>query len=762
MAGWLMFVLAGIVGTLLLYVPGTLLLHLFRVPWSISLIASAPVTVGIAQVLFLVYSHAHIPVTLLTFVLPLAIILAVAEAAHVMMSKKMLSSVEASAEPSTQHDVQHSAQRSKDAGKGTAKDTWSSLRTALELPRSRGYLALGGASLALLLFQTIFFVVSRFDGPDSFVQNYDVPWHYSIIKWFMDKGDFSATRSGAVVPTEGGTFYPTGWHALVALTAMLTRASIPLAANAINTIVICVVWPLSLYALIRWVMRKPPVQAVWPLAFLFSGAFAAFPWRFMSFGPLYSNMFSNVMLPVLLLFGLVIFSPESSWPTRFHFLPLFVLAAVGSAMAQPNVIFTTAVVLAIYVVFRIPAYCSLVLAHKPMGVRTATSVAIEVFFLAVVAVMWKFLYGLEFLQRTVTFTWPHFLRIRYALLNMFAVSAAGGAVPWAPQYILMVLVTVGAIWTLWHRRYLWLTAAYTVFAGFWVLSASQDNDLKHLLTGFWYTDHYRLAAATVFSGIFLAAFGLYVLLLGLAKIVMKGKQTSADNTASSPSANNDTVNAGAENTRVENNELVMLINAGTSRSHAAAVCVSLFTALCLLMNMVPSFTLAGDHHQLGFEDVIEHLEEGNKATGKVRSYTQEERQFVKKVKAIVGNSVVLNQPYDGSAFTYALDNVNIFFKAFDANWMGHPSNDMWPIMQRLYDYSTDAQVRAAVKKSGARYVLLMDRHEYRFDKNDGYWHGHTNSYMASMWTGFDKLKPSTPGFTLVLEEGNNRLYRIDE
>lgn len=761
MAGWLMFVLAGIVGTLLLYVPGTLLLHLFRVPWNISLIASAPVTVGIAQVLFLAYSHAHIPVTLLTFVLPLAIILAVAEAAHVVMNKRMLSSFETRTEHSTQHGVRPSAQRSQ-RSKEAGKSAWSTLRTVLELPRSRGYLALAGASLVLLLFQTIFFVVSRFDGPDSFVQNYDVPWHYSIIKWFMDKGDFSATRSGTVVPTEGGTFYPTGWHALVALTAMMTRASIPLAANAMNTIVICVVWPLSLYALIRWVMRKPPLQAVWPLAFLLSGAFAAFPWRFMSFGPLYSNMFSNAMLPVLLLFGLVIFSPESSWSTRFHVLPLFVLAAVGSAMAQPNVIFTTAVILAIYVVFRIPAYCSIALALKPMGVRVATSVAIEVLFLTVVAVVWKFLYGLEFLQRTVTFTWPHFLRIRYAVLNMFAVSAAGGAVPWAPQYILMVLVTVGAIWTLWHHRYLWLTASYAVFAGFWVLSASQDNDLKHLLTGFWYTDHYRLAAATVFSGIFLAAFGLYALLLGLAKIVMKNHQAWDDNTASTRAVNNDAENTRAENNKAENNELVMLISAGTSRSHVAAVCVSLFTALCLFINMIPSFTLAGDHHQLGFEDVIEHLEEGNKATGKVRSYTQEERQFVKKVKAIVGNSVVLNQPYDGSAFMYALDNVNIFFKAFDANWMGHPSNDMWPIMQRLYDYSTDAQVRAAVKKSGARYVLLMDRHEYRFDKNDGYWHGYTNSYMASMWTGFDKLKPSTPGFTLVLEEGNNRLYRIDE
>lgn len=740
MAGWLMFVLAGIVGALLLYVPATVLLHLFRVPWNVSLIASAPVTVGIAQVLFLAYSHAHIPVTLLTFVLPLTIILGIAQVAQVLMRKKVARS------------SQESAGKIAQGSNSVEKNAWNSLRTVLALPRSRGYLIVTGTAVVLLLFQTIFFVVSRFDGPDSFVQNYDVPWHYSIIKWFMEKGDFSATRSGAVVPTEGGTFYPTGWHALVALTAMLTGASIPLAANAINTIVICVVWPISVYALIRWVMRKPPVQQLWPLAFLLSGAFAAFPWRFMSFGPLYSNMFSNVMLPVLLLFGLVIFSPQSSWSTRFHILPLFALTTVGSAIAQPNVIFTTAVILAVYVVFRIPAYCSAALTHQSVAARVAMSVVIEVLFLSVVAVVWKFLYGLEFLQRTVTFTWPHFLRIRYALLNMFAVSAAGGAVAWAPQYILMVLVTVGAIWTLWHRQYLWITASYAVFAGFWVLSASQDNDVKHLLTGFWYTDHYRLAAATVFSGIFLAAFGLSVILLGLAKIVMKGHLSSAHNSASSRSENND----------AENNELVALISGNTRRSHIAAVCVVLFTAVCLLVNIVPSFTLAGDHHQLGFEDVIEHLEEGNKETGKVRSYTQEERKFVKKVKAIVGNSVVLNQPYDGSAFTYALDNVNIFFKSFDANWMGHPSADMWPIMQRLYDYSTDAEVRAAVKKSGARYVLLMDRHEYRFDKNDGYWHGYTNSYMASMWTGFDKLKPSTPGFTLVLEEGNNRLYRIDE
>lgn len=740
MAGWLMSVFAAIVGALLLYVPGTVLLHLFCVPWSVSLIASAPVTVGIAQVLFLVYSRVHIPVTLLTFVLPLVIILGVAQLCEVMIKRKVVTTSENAAQQS------NATQQSRTVD----HDAWGSLRSVLQLPRSRGYLILTGAAVVLLLCETVFFVVSRFDGPDSFVQNYDVPWHYSIIQWFMQNGDFSATRSGAVVPTEGGTFYPTGWHALVALTAMITHASIPLVANAINSMVICVVWPLSLYALIRWVMRKNPVSGVWPLAFLLAGAFAAFPWRFMSFGPLYSNMFSNVMLPVLLLFGLVIFSPRSSWSTRWHALPLFVLTAVGSAMAQPNVIFTTAVILAIYVVFRIPVYVRLAIPEKSLVVRVFSSAAIEVAFFAVVAVVWNFLYGLEFLQRTVTFNWPHFLRIRYALLNMFTVSAAGAAVPWAPQYVLMVLVTIGAVWTLWHREYLWLTAAYAVFAGFWVLSASQDNDLKHLLTGFWYTDQYRLAAATVFSGIFLATFGLYAILLVLAKIVTQG-YSSKENAENS-----------AEVVDESGNELIALITGSDQHAHRAAVVVTVFTAVSLLINLVPSFSLAGDHHQLGFQDVIEHLEEGNKESGKVRSYTQEERRFIKKVKKVVRNAVVLNQPYDGSAFTYALDDVNIFFKSFDANWMGHPSTDMWPIMQRLYDYSTDSKVRQAVKKSGARYVLQMDRHEYRFDARDGYWHGYTNSYMASMWTGFDKLKPSTPGFTVVLEQGNNRLYKIDE
>ena len=58
----------------------------------------------------------------------------------------------------------------------------------------------------------------------------------------------------------------------------------------------------------------------------------------------------------------------------------------------------------------------------------------------------------------------------------------------------------------------------------------------------------------------------------------------------------------------------------------------------------------------------------------LKSYSADERRFVERVKKVVpSGAVVLNQPYDGSAYAYGLDDLNVYYKLGKAiGWQAHP------------------------------------------------------------------------------------------
>ena len=60
----------------------------------------------------------------------------------------------------------------------------------------------------------------------------------------------------------------------------------------------------------------------------------------------------------------------------------------------------------------------------------------------------------------------------------------------------------------------------------------------------------------------------------------------------------------------------------------------------------------------------------------------------------------------------------------------------------------------AVEKAGARYVMLLDEKSYD-DRTVV-----KLRYKEEDWVGIESITQDTPGFTLVLSEGDMRLYRI--
>ena len=139
-----------------------------------------------------------------------------------------------------------------------------------------------------------------------------------------------------------------------------------------------------------------------------------------------------------------------------------------------------------------------------------------------------------------------------------------------------------------------------------------------------------------------------------------------------------------------------------------------------------------------------------------KKLTREEDLFVRRaLQQIPKGSLIVNVPRDGSCNCYAVEDANVFFRR--ANITGMADEETCEIVRlRLRDYVEDKEVHDIIKELGIKYVLLLDCEpsenpttiEIRYKPED--------------WYGIETIDENTPGFTLVLSEGDMRLYAVDE
>ena len=79
------------------------------------------------------------------------------------------------------------------------------------------------------------------------------------------------------------------------------------------------------------------------------------------------------------------------------------------------------------------------------------------------------------------------------------------------------------------------------------------------------------------------------------------------------------------------------------------------------------------------------------------------------------------------------------------------------IRTKLANYETDADVQKAVEDTGAKYVLQLDQ---GVAYEEGVWLPQYSD--PEPWKGIDDIRDDTPGFKVVLSEGDMRLYEIEE
>lgn len=558
------------------------------------------------------------------------------------------------------------------------------------------------------------FFVKNLDGAGSLFQSYDNGAHLSAIRAFVDTGDFSSFSGGedrslvSAFTSSASSFYPSAWYCLVAMCVTAMGSEITVAVNAVNAVCAGLVFPLS--ALFAATKIFNPRKRTLVLGSFFIVAVAPFPWGFLTFGPLYPNLLSMCLFPAAVAYSVCFLRFDSGRSERIASFVFAAVSVIALLFAQPNSIFAELVVL-------IPFFAFECAGRFTDSSNCFTGKSLIAFFasFALMALAWFALYSLpiSIIRSVADFNWPATATKWQAFVDCLLYSFNTGAA----QLLLAALILVGAVKMLSSARTAWLPFAYAFSCLIYISSVSSESFLKHILSGFWYTDPYRLAATAAVISLPLIVAGASWLVDVLVRWLKRGQVTGF---------------AGS----IKPACCVL----------AAVVCVALFG---------PNYVIAGfGSVTTGFGNIATKVNEQN-STSVDNVLTLEESQFAQEALALVPEGdIVLNEPNDGSAFLYGLfDSKNVLYKRFALPGDGEKPESAI-IRAKLDEVATNSDVASAVESFNAKYVLLLDQGGDPDDRIT-FW-----SYYPEQWEGFSRITDSTPGFEIVLAKDDMRLYKI--
>lgn len=568
-----------------------------------------------------------------------------------------------------------------------------------------------------------FFLFRGVQNPDDFIQIYDNTYHLSVAKSMAESGDFSVLSTSAYLetsaelydpnPTRG--FYPAAWHILVALLCQSLSLSVTTAMNYVNAIFIGFVFPvgsLSLVAEISGFNRRV----------LFSAAFApllfvAFPWTFLYWGPLYPNLSAFSLVPALLAFFISQTQHASGLKrNRVPRLMLFVLGMLALVFLQPNSVFTLGVWAVPYCVWRL-ATTRFISVERISGLKPSSVRLLAVSgFGSFVVIAWIFFYSSSFMRGVVSYSdWTSFGGITDAVWHIASLTLMGSA----PQYLLAAVVLLGVLYTFVNRRYLWLTVSLLIFSLMFTADVISDGTVRHVLTGFWYTDPYRIAAMVTMSCVPLAALGLS-LLPRLVNVICVGKSSDE------------------------------------RPNFFSNIAVAFLTAVVACTSILWPYSNGSEvDESLAFGKALSAIRWMYSLDDTNNNLTRQEAEFVSEVSELVPeDAVILNQPYDGSVFAYASDDLNLYYRKFGEAAADGETSESELLRTAIDECSENNEVQEAIDKTGVEYLLILDQGNKMGEGRS------MPGYDEDDWVGIDSVRDDTPGFEVVLSEGDMRLYRI--
>lgn len=512
--------------------------------------------------------------------------------------------------------------------------------------------AAGGVLVGALLGVAALVLALR--TPAALSQSFDAVFHYSALAAIRDSGDASSLTLGALdVPGAPARFYPAAWHDVTALVLATVGGAIPAGANAVAGVIAVLVWPLACVFLARQVFGpRPGTLAV---TGLYSVGFAAFPWGLLKWGVLWPNLLGMSLVPVAL--GLVLAVTGRAVDDavgRPRALVLLAVTLVGMALAHPNTVVCLVVMASVLILVTTAQRAREHVADGRVGRAGWTVAAAVVVPLALLAAL-----RTTSLMREVAAVWWAPTTTAAGAVGEVLLHATHGR---RAEWLLAAVVLVGVVRSLRDPALRWLTAAHAVSAALFVMAASIQSPWTMVLTGFWYSDSWRIAAMLPITGVPLAVLGTVAIAEWLrARIDLRVA-----------------VPVGATTL------LIALILAGATKGlHLGR------TALAV-------------HSSFAAEDAP--------ATNMV---SPDEAEFFARIRdRIEPDAVVANNPWDGSALLWPLQGRRVLFGQLDGR---KQTAEQDYLAQNLVFAATDPRACRLAAKMGVRYLLVGEVHFWPTD-----------------------------------------------
>lgn len=556
--------------------------------------------------------------------------------------------------------------------------------------------------------------------PDSVAALFDNMHHTATIQSFIESGkwkfldaDSGYSSFGSVAPFgDSGEFYPTAWHLLCAMTSEVCSISPMAAANVVNGLFIGAVFPCAMYSLINVLFKND--RRILICGSFVSLGFAIFPWQFLIWGPLYPNLASMAIFPAVATFFLRVFRCEGEVASRIKNGLVFIVGLGALVVSQTNAVFCLAALFIPYVIY----VCSQTPKRAFNKNKPCLTIIAGVLACVLIACIWMFFYNLDALQELVQYQWPATRSLVKALLG---VAVSGFSMVTPPQILLSLFIFIGIVYMLRYKKNRWLIFSYLFAALIYVVCASSEGELKHILGGFWYTDTFRIAAMTVVFAIPMASAGLLYAIQLMWRLVERFKLSD-------------------------------------KKLRVCQTAVAFFViAVSVYMIYGPSAPINKAMGQQSAFNCITGALRDLYGSGEGTPLDDKERAFLDEVKEIVGDSVVVNVADDGSGMAYATDGINVYYRS--PIGYGDPSEieQSVTIRNALNEVTTNPKVKQALDDIGAKYLLFLDHGQTDLSANNHY----ITVHIPDAWVGVEAVGEDTDGFELLLHEDDMYLYKID-
>lgn len=496
-------------------------------------------------------------------------------------------------------------------------------------------------------------------GPEAFSQTLDNSFHMNAIRWIQEHGDASSLTLGAVAAAnQEPTFYPAGWHDFVYLIYSTTGTSIATATIVMILLAAGIIWPCSLVAMCLSIPHLRPLQAL-AIPALTCGFFA-FPGLLLFWGVLFPNLLGYALLPafVALLLHMIQLMARREYSFVLS-LSLTILVGLGGlALVHPNAVVSAAV-------FAVPMLLGgVVQVLRTRGASTRerlVGTGVLVALIAGCVTIWLSLRPSEEASDLWTAIMSEGEAVyQFLFLGLENANPLGGN--FAPAYLLGFLALWGVGYLLYKRRNLWLIGSWMLVGYMWIIAASVPRgDFRLLMVAPWYTDHFRLAALVVFPAVLLAGIGLGGAVEGL---------------------------------------FVRIMHAIPREKHAKVAPAMMGASMVLVLVVAGLSSRTPAMH-----DATLQVAERYKVTPTSDILNQDEMNVINEIPKIVPkDDVIVNNPWDGSAYIYALADRHLTSYHFEFQ----TSPKYAAILNDLKDARTNPEVCRVVNEYKAHWYVHLE------------------------------------------------------